>query len=95
MWDGKGKCEMKKNSFLRAVLIVTVLVLLIVIIVLRIRLSRLKSLREQEQNALRERQRVIDSIEYDLTMPRDEFIEKDARERGYRQNGEIVFENGR
>lgn len=84
-----------KKSLARALTVAVAAVLVLVIIILSTRLSRLSALREREKEALREKQQGIDSIEHDLTMPEDEFIEKDARESGYHQSGELVFETER
>ena len=68
------------------------LILLISIISLYVKLDNLKEERNDLTALLEEYQQSIEEMEYDLSLPKEDYIEKYAREvLGYHKSGELVF----
>lgn len=87
--------KVKTSTFVKIALGGIALVLFIAIISLYVNLKNL----EKEKNSLsvliEEYQKSIEEMEYDLSLPKEDYIEKYAREvLGYHKNGELVFVDG-
>lgn len=84
--------KVKTNTFVKIALGCTALLLIIAIISLYVKLGNLEKERDQLSAALDEYRKSIEKMEYDLTLPKEDYIEKYAREvLGYHKNGEIIF----
>ncbi len=95
MEKGISDMKVKTSTFVKIALGGMALVLFIAIISLYVNLKNL----EKEKNSLsvliEEYQKSIEEMEYDLSLPKEDYIEKYAREvLGYHKNGELVFVDG-
>ena len=95
MEKGISDMKVKTSTFVKIALGGIALVLFIAIISLYVNLKNL----EKEKNSLsvliEEYQKSIEEMEYDLSLPKEDYIEKYAREvLGYHKNGELVFVDG-
>ena len=95
MEKGISDMKVKTSTFVKIALGGIALVLFIAIISLYVNLKNL----EKEKNSLsvliEEYQKSIVEMEYDLSLPKEDYIEKYAREvLGYHKNGELVFVDG-
>ena len=95
MKKGISDMKVKTSTFVKIALGGMALVLFIAIISLYVNLKNL----EKEKNSLsvliEEYQKSIEEMEYDLSLPKEDYIEKYAREvLGYHKNGELVFVDG-
>ena len=95
MEKGISDMKVKTSTFVKIALGGMALVLFIAIISLYVNLKNL----EKEKNSLsvliEEYQKSIVEMEYDLSLPKEDYIEKYAREvLGYHKNGELVFVDG-
>ncbi len=95
MEKGISDMKVKTSTFVKIALGGIALVLFIAIISLYVNLKKL----EKEKNSLsvliEEYQKSIEEMEYDLSLPKEDYIEKYAREvLGYHKNGELVFVDG-
>lgn len=84
---------MNKRPLGRIMTVCAVVVLLFAVLFLRLRLSQLQAQKARDAELLDRQREIIDALEHDLAMPREKYMEKDARERGYHQSGEIIFKN--
>lgn len=86
----------KTSTFVKIALGGITFILLIAIISLYIRLGRLEKEKDSLSDLIEEYQKSIEEMEYDLSLPKEDYIEKYAREvLGYHKNGEIVFIDGK
>ena len=85
----------KKTGVFSKLLIAFLLVFsLITIITLQTQLTDLKERRAELSKQIDEYSENVERMRYDLSLSREEYIEKYAREvLGYHKNGEIVFKN--
>ena len=95
MEKGISDMKVKTSTFVKIALGGMALVLFIAIISLYVNLKNL----EKEKNSLsvliEEYQKSIEEMEYDVSLPKKDNIEKYAREvLGYHKNGELVFVDG-
>ena len=95
MEKGISDMKVKTSTCVKIALGGIALVLFIAIISLYVNLKNL----EKEKNSLsvliEEYQKSIEEMEYDLSLPKEDYIEKYAREvLGYHKNGELVFVDG-
>lgn len=82
----------KTSTFVKISLGIMALILLISIISLYVKLDNLKEERNDLTALLEEYQQSIEEMEYDLSLPKEDYIEKYAREvLGYHKSGELVF----
>ncbi len=82
----------KTSTFVKISLGIMALILLISIISLYVKLDNLKEEKNDLTALLEEYQQSIEEMEYDLSLPKEDYIEKYAREvLGYHKSGELVF----
>ena len=82
----------KTSTFVKILLGIMALILLISIISLYVKLDNLKEEKNDLTALLEEYQQSIEEMEYDLSLPKEDYIEKYAREvLGYHKSGELVF----
>ena len=82
----------KTSTFVKISLGIMALILLISIISLYVKLVNLKEEKNDLTALLEEYQQSIEEMEYDLSLPKEDYIEKYAREvLGYHKSGELVF----
>lgn len=83
---------MKKNTLLKIILTMSSFALAIAMITVQIKTNELKKEQEQLFELLESYQNIIKNMENDLTLPRDEYIEKYLREAlDYHRSDEIIF----
>lgn len=83
---------MKKNTLLKIILTMSSFALAIAMITVQIKTNELKKEQEQLFELLESYQNTIKNMENDLTLPRDEYIEKYLREAlDYHRSDEIIF----
>lgn len=83
---------MKKNTLLKIILTMSSFALAIAMISVHIKTNELKKEQEQLFELLESYQNTIKNMENDLTLPRDEYIEKYLREAlNYHRSDEIIF----
>lgn len=84
--------KVKTNTFVKIMLGCAALLLIIAIISLYVKLGDLEKEKEKLSASLDEYRESIEKMEYDLSLPKEDYIEKYAREvLGYHKNGELVF----
>ena len=82
----------KTSTFVKISLGIMALILLISIISLYVKTNNLKEEKNDLTALLEEYQQSIEEMEYDLSLPKEDYIEKYAREvLGYHKSGELVF----
>ncbi len=73
----------------------TVLVMLILIISLQVRIRTLEKEKEALERAVEDHRLTVGEMEYDLELPREEYIEKYAREvLGYHKYSDVIIKEG-
>jgi len=83
---------MKTSTFAKIALGGVAFLLVIAIISLYIKLGSLEKKRDILSASLDEYRKSIEEMEYDLSLSKEDYIEKYAREvLGYHKNGEIIF----
>ena len=95
MEKGISDMKVKTNNFIKIALGGMDLVLFIAIISLYVILKKKKKKKNSLSVLIEEYQKSIEEMEYDLSLPKEDYIEKYAREvLGYHKNGELVFVDG-
>ena len=95
MKKGISDMKVKTSTFVKIALGGMALVLFIAIISLYVNLKNLKKEKNSLSVLIEEYQKSIEEMEYDLSLPKEDYIEKYAREvLGYHKNGELVFVDG-
>lgn len=84
----------RANLIIRAAFICIFIFLFVSVINLQVQMNDLRAERDKLVERVQEKQDAIDELELRIATPiDDEFIERIARERGYRKQGEIIFKN--
>ena len=84
--------KVKTSTFVKIALGCAELLLTVAIISLYVQLGDLEKEKEKLSASLDEYRKSIEKMEYDLSLPKEDYIEKYAREvLGYHKNGELVF----
>ncbi len=84
----------RANLIVRIAFIVIFIFLFISVVNLQVRMNDLRSERDALVEKMQQKQDDIDELELRIAEPiTDEFIERIARERGYRKPNEIIFKN--
>lgn len=85
---------MKKNTLLKMILAISAFALAVAMISVQIKTNKLEKEQEQLADLLESYQNTIQSLENDLSLPKNEYIEKYLREvLGYHRTDEIIFRN--
>ena len=85
---------MKKNTLLKMILAISAFALAVAMISVQIKTNKLEKEQEQLADLLESYQNMIQSLENDLSLPKNEYIEKYLREvLGYHRTDEIIFRN--
>lgn len=93
MQEGKSM-NRKSNIFMRLTLLALVVFFVIITITLQMKLSELENEKSILEKQVEMYSETVEEMEYELTLSREEFIQRYAREvLGYHKNGEIVFKN--
>lgn len=88
------KKPMRANLIIRAAFIFIFIFLFVSVINLQVQMNDLRNQRDTLVEEVQDRQDAIDELELRIATPvDDEFIERIARERGYRKPNEIIFKN--
>lgn len=88
------KKPMRANLIIRAAFIFIFIFLFVSVINLQVQMNDLRAQRDALVEAVQDKQDEIDELELRIATPiDDEFIERVARERGYRKPNEIIFKN--
>lgn len=84
--------KVKTSTFVKIALGCAALLLTVAIISLYVQLGDLEKEKEKLSASLDEYRKSIEKMEYDLSLPKEDYIEKYAREvLGYHKNGELDF----
>lgn len=85
---------MKKNTLLKMILAISAFALAVAMISVQFKTNKLEKEQEQLTDLLESYQNTIQSLENDLSLPKNEYIEKYLREvLGYHRTDEIIFRN--
>ena len=85
---------MKKNTLLKMILAISAFALAVAMISVQFKTNKLEKEQEQLADLLESYQNTIQSLENDLSLPKNEYIEKYVREvLGYHRTDEIIFRN--
>lgn len=85
---------MKKNTLLKMILAISAFALAVAMISVQFKTNKLEKEQEQLADLLESYQNTIQSLENDLSLPKNEYIEKYLREvLGYHRTDEIIFRN--
>lgn len=85
---------MKKNTLLKMILAISAFALAVAMISVQFKTNKLEKEQEQLADLLESYQNTIQSLEKDLSLPKNEYIEKYLREvLGYHRTDEIIFRN--
>ena len=83
----KNKSQIIKIGFGLALLIVVIL-----LISLQIQIKELEQEKEALQKTIEDYRLIVEEMEYDLNLPREDYIEKYAREKlGYHKYSDIII----
>ncbi len=86
--------RVKPNTIVRMAFICIFIFLFVSVINLQVQMNELRNQRDELVNQVQARQDAIDELELRIEAPvDDDFIERIARERGYRKPNEIIFKN--
>lgn len=81
-----------KNQLIKFSLGLVSIIVLILIISLQIRIHELENEKEQLEKNINDYRLIVEEMEYDLDLPRDDYIEKYAREvLGYHKYSDIII----
>lgn len=84
----------KSNVFLKIAICVLLVFSVITVITVRKNFNDLEKQKAELQSKIDEYSEEVEKIKYDLSLPREEYIEKYGREvLGLHKNGEIIFRN--
>ncbi len=82
----------KKNFIIKIGFSAIILVILILIISLQIRIRSLESEKELLQKTIEDYRLIVEEMEYDMELSREDYIEKYAREvLGYHKYSDIII----
>ncbi|MBO5869280.1 MAG: septum formation initiator family protein [Clostridia bacterium] len=88
------KKPVRANLIIRVAFILIFIFLFVSVINLQVQMNDLRTQRDALVKEVQNRQDAIDELELRIATPvDDEFIERIARERGYRKPNEIIFKN--
>ena len=85
---------MRANIIIRTAFICIFIFLFVSVINLQVQMNDLRAERDKLVESVLDKQDEIDELELRIAQPvNEEFIERVARERGYRKPNEIIFKN--
>ncbi|MBO5767512.1 MAG: septum formation initiator family protein [Clostridia bacterium] len=85
---------MRANLIIRTAFICIFIFLFVSVINLQVQMNDLRAERDKLVESVLDKQDEIDELELRIAQPvNEEFIERVARERGYRKPNEIIFKN--
>ena len=85
---------MRANLIIRTAFICICIFLFVSVINLQVQMNDLRAERDKLVESVLDKQDEIDELELRIAQPvNEEFIERVARERGYRKPNEIIFKN--
>ncbi|MBR6562674.1 MAG: septum formation initiator family protein [Clostridia bacterium] len=85
---------LKPNTIVRMAFICIFIFLFVSVINLQVQMNELRDQRDTLLEQVRDKQDAIDELELRIATPiDDDFIERIARERGFRKPNEIIFKN--
>lgn len=88
------KKPIRANLIIRAAFICIFIFLFVSVVNLQVQMNDLRTERDKLVSAVLDKQDEIDELELRIAQPvNEEFIERIARERGYRKPNEIIFKN--
>ena len=89
-----AKKPIRSNIVIRGAFLFIFIFLFVSVINLQVQMNDLRNERDKLVEAVQDKQDAIDELELRIATPiDDEFIERIARERGYRKPNELIFKN--
>lgn len=83
----------RTSTFVKIALACAVIIMIVIIISLQIKLKNLQEEKDRFSSTLEDYRKRVEEMEYDLSLSKEDYIEKYAREvLGYHKYGEIVFQ---